>query len=82
MAAVRRALESGVRDGRAKWQLIERLGPMEPCAGVYVQRVGLAAGEAQAVVERLAVHSRIPEPLRVAHLIAGAIANGASRGRP
>ena len=45
-------------------------------------RVGLTSAAAQAVVERLAVHSRIPEPLRVAHLIAGAIGRGASRGRP
>jgi len=82
MSAIRQALESRIPGGHAKWQSIERLGPMEPCAGVYVQRIGLTAAEAQAVVERLAVHSQIPEPLRVAHLIAGAIASGASRGRP
>ena len=82
MSAIRRALESRIPDGQAKWRSIERLGPMEPCAGVHVQRIGLTAAEAQAVVERLAVHSQIPEPLRVAHLIAGAIASGASRGRP
>jgi uncharacterized protein len=82
MSAIRRALESRIPGGHAKWQSIERLGPMEPCAGVYVQRIGLTAEEARAVVDRLAIHSQIPEPLRVAHLIAGAIARGASRGRP
>jgi hypothetical protein len=80
--AVRRALEARLPGGAAKWRMIERLGPMEPCAGVYVQRVGLTAAQAAAVVERLAIHGRIPEPLRVAHLIAGALARGASRGRP
>jgi endonuclease V-like protein UPF0215 family len=55
---------------------------MEPCGGVFVQRVGLTVAQAAAVVERLAIHGRIPEPLRVAHLIAGALARGASRGRP
>jgi endonuclease V-like protein UPF0215 family len=79
--AVRRALETRVPGGRAKWRLIEQLGPMESCAGVYVQRIGLGPDEARTVVERLAVHSRVPEPLRVAHLIAGAIGKGASRGR-
>ena len=82
MEAIRRALETRIPGGAAKWRSIDRLGPMEPCAGVYVQRVGLSAEEAAAVVERLAIHSQIPEPLRVAHLIAGAIARGASRGRP
>jgi endonuclease V-like protein UPF0215 family len=82
MNAIRRALESRVPEGEAKWRLIEQLGPMEPCAGVYVQRVGLTGEQAGAVIARLAIHSQIPEPLRVAHLIAGALENGASRGRP
>jgi endonuclease V-like protein UPF0215 family len=82
MNAIRRALESRVPGGDTKWRLIERLGPMEPSGGVYVQRIGLTPEEARAVIDRLAVHSQIPEPLRVAHLIAGAIGKGASRGRP
>lgn len=82
MSAIRRALETRVPAGHAKWRLIERLGAMEPCAGVYVQRVGLTLEDAERVIERLAVHSQIPEPLRVAHLIAGAMESGTSRGRP
>lgn len=79
--AIRRALETRIAGGTAKWRVIERLGAMEPCGGVYVQRVGLSVAEAVQVVQRLALHGRIPEPLRVAHLIAGAIGRGASRGR-
>lgn len=82
MSSIRRALENRVPDGHAKWRLIERLGAMEPCAAVFVQRVGLTLEEAATVLDRLSVHSQIPEPLRVAHLIAGAIETGASRGRP
>lgn len=41
-----------------------------------------ALHEARTVIRRLAVHSRIPEPLRTAHLIAGVMATGESRGRP
>ena len=81
MNAIRRALETRIPGGHAKWRLIEQLGAMEACAGVYVQRIGLTAEQARAVVERLAMHSQIPEPLRVAHLIAGGIGKGASRGR-
>jgi uncharacterized protein len=79
---IRTALLSRVRGGRRKWALIERLEAMEQVAGVYVQRVGLPLEETERVIRRLAVHSNIPEPLRTAHLIAGGIATGESRGRP
>lgn len=81
MAAIRDALLAKVHGGPEKWALIERLGPMEPAGPVYVQRVGLSLDQAAAVVKRLAVEGSLPEPLRVAHLIAGAIAEGQSRGR-
>jgi hypothetical protein len=81
MEAVRQALLTRVPGGARKWALIERLGPMEPVAGVYVQRVGLTLDEADDIIRRFAVHGRIPEPLRTAHLIAGGIATGQSRGR-
>lgn len=81
MDRVRRALLTRVRGGARKWQLLERLGPAEPLAGLYVQRVGIQAEIAGRVLRRLAVNGTIPEPLRTAHLIAGAIATGQSRGR-
>ena len=79
--AIRRALLAHVPGGARKWRLIERAGPMEPIKGVYVQRAGLDPSEAQALLERFAVHSAVPEPLRTAHLIAGGIARGESRQR-
>jgi len=81
MEDIRRALLEHVRGGERKWRLIECLGPMESVAGLCVQRVGISRGESEAVIERLAVHGKIPEPLRAAHLIAGGIATGRSRGR-
>jgi endonuclease V-like protein UPF0215 family len=78
---IRRALLERVPGGRRKWRLVERLGPMEPAGGVFVQRAGLSLADAERVVHRLAVSGRIPEPLRTAHLIAGALATGQSRGR-
>lgn len=79
--AIRKALEERVRGGARKWGLIERLGPMERCGRVWVQRVALTLAEAEGIVERLAIHSVVPEPLRVAHAVAGGIARGESRGR-
>lgn len=80
-AAIEHALLSQVKGGRRKWRLIEQLGPMEPVAGVFVQRAGLSLQEAQSLIEGLAVHSVLPEPLRTAHLIAGGIVLGESRHR-
>jgi hypothetical protein len=81
LAAIQRALTTQVQEGEQKWALIERLGSPESVGHVYVQRVGLTLEEAQAVIERFTLHGHTPEPLRVAHLIAGALVNGQSRGR-
>ncbi len=79
--AIRRALLKHVANGLDKWTLIQQLGPMEPISHVYVQRVGLSREEAEAVLDRFALNGHVPEPLRIAHLIAGAIGSGQSRGR-
>jgi endonuclease V-like protein UPF0215 family len=81
MERVRRALLARVPGGRRKWDIIQRLGPPEPLAGVYVQRAGITRAQAERVIRRLAVHGSIPEPLRTAHLIAGGLMAGESRGR-
>lgn len=81
MQRIRDALLKNVPGGRRKWRLIERLGPMQPVGKVYVQALGLSLAQASDVIARLAVHGNVPEPLRTAHLIAGALATGQSRGR-
>ena len=68
-------------EGARKWGLIEKAGPMEPAHGVFVQRAGLSMQEAELVLARLCIHGKVPEPLRVAHLIAGGVTRGRSRGR-
>jgi endonuclease V-like protein UPF0215 family len=81
LAAVRHALTMRVHGGEQKWALIERLGLPEQAGKIYIQRVGLTLEEATAVIERFTVAGHIPEPLRIAHLIAGALVDGQSRGR-
>lgn len=81
LASIQKAL-TRLPGGEQKWALIDKLGPLELAGNVYVQRVGLTSEEAADVIGRFAVHSNIPEPLRTAHLIAGAIASGQSRGKP
>lgn len=48
---------------------------------LWVQRVGLSMEQARRIVKATTLHGNIPEPLRVAHLIAGALTTGRSRGR-
>ena len=81
LAAIRDALLKHIPAGAAKWRIIERLGPMEPAGPVFIQRVGLDREEALETVRHFAVHSHLPEPLRSAHLIAGALEDGQSRGK-
>ncbi len=82
LRAIRRALLDHVPGGARKWRLIEAAGPMEPLSGVHVQRCGLSLAEAEGLLVALQIHGRLPEPLRVAHLIAGGVTTGESRHRP
>ena len=81
MFQIRAALLEHVPGGLRKWRLIEKAGPMESAAGLFVQRAGISIDDARRVLKRLAVHSSMPEPLRTAHLIAGGVTLGESRHR-
>lgn len=81
LQAIRQALLSKVPGGGKKWRLIEAAGPMEPLGGIYVQRAGLGLEEAGALLASSQRHGKLPEPLRVAHLIAGGVTRGESRHR-
>jgi endonuclease V-like protein UPF0215 family len=48
---------------------------------LWVQRVGLSLPEARALVAATTLHGNVPEPLRLAHIIAGGVATGWSHGR-
>jgi len=81
MQAVRDALLDKVPGGRRKWQLIEKAGPIREAVGVWLQCAGVSHEDAAKAVARLALHGRMPEPLRVAHLIAGGISPLRTRQR-
>jgi endonuclease V-like protein UPF0215 family len=80
LAAIERALRRRVSGGARKWSLIVRAGPMEPMCGVWVQRAGLSPSAAERLIVETRVQGLVPEPIRIAHLIAGAIGSGTSRG--
>lgn len=80
MMGIRRALDA--RPGGArKWRLIQAAGQVERIAPVFVQRVGLSVEEARDLLRATTLHGSLPEPLRLAHLVAGGVTTGVSRGR-
>lgn len=94
LARVRKALKN-FRDYRRRWGLIEKAGDIKSCKirrhdlrrdlkgkkKVYYQSVGLSEKEAEEIIKLSSTHGQIPEPLRVAHLIATAVVKGESSGR-
>jgi endonuclease V-like protein UPF0215 family len=79
---VKDALLERTHNGAEKWELIEKHGPCEKLGALWVQRVGLTSVEAAELLAATTSHGNIPEPLRLAHIIAGGVERGASRGRP
>jgi endonuclease V-like protein UPF0215 family len=81
LSAVREALLGSVPGGRRKWRLVARAGPPQKMGDLWVQCAGCDCGVAARLIERLAVNSHVPEPLRTAHLIAGGISSLPTRQR-
>jgi endonuclease V-like protein UPF0215 family len=81
LESMRAALLNNIPGATRKWSLIEAAGPVEPLGQVFCQRVGLSLREAQALLAATTLHGNLPEALRLAHLIAGGVTTGKSRGR-
>lgn len=81
MGLVKTALFDRTPGAARKWALIERAGPVEAVGDVFVQRAGLDRDEAAALLKATTLHGNLPEPLRLAHIIAGGVTRGTSRGR-
>jgi len=81
MGMVKDALFGRTPGAARKWALIERAGAAEQLGELWGQRVGLDRAQALALIRATTLHGNLPEPLRVAHLIAGGVTLGTSRGR-
>ena len=78
---MRRAIKRTGPGWQRKLDLMLAAGDMEPLRGVHVQRAGLSVASARQLLAATTLHGKIPEPLRMAHLIAGGVTTGISRGR-
>jgi hypothetical protein len=63
-----------------KIRLIEELGKPEKVDDIYIQRVNITSREAMQILKITCTHSHIPEPIRIAHIIASGIVKGESHG--
>jgi hypothetical protein len=82
---VEKALKN-FKDYKKRWKTILKAGKIKNCSlvnnkKVYYQSIGLTDEETEEIIQLSCTHSQIPEPLRVAHLIATAIIKGESSGR-
>jgi endonuclease V-like protein UPF0215 family len=68
-----------------KMRLIEKAGKISKIKikdkNVFIQVAGISPKKAGEIVKIASTHSLIPEPIRIAHIIASGIKNGESRGR-
>jgi hypothetical protein len=74
--AVHRALQKHFKDWRIRWKMFEKLGSFRKMTvladepPVYVETIGADAKWAYNLIHFLSVCCRVPEPIRVARLIA------------
>ena len=83
-SSIKKALDN-IKDGNKKWALIEKAGaPFGMKIGersIYYQTSGINRKDAEDVIKLSSTRALIPEPLRIAHLIASGVVKGESYGR-
>lgn len=84
LSSIRDALKAHFPDWERRLEIISRnhVRPVEVPAGrVFVTSEGIEEREADAMVRRCIVRGCLPEPVRLAHLVATALVRGESHGR-
>jgi len=82
---IKRALKH-FNDFKKRWECVEHAGKIhkmriEKNKNIYYQFKGLAQSEVEKLIKLTCTRSLLPEPLRIAHLIASALIKGESGGR-
>jgi len=62
-------------------EIARRAGEIRRLSNLYVQTCGIDFDEAEKLIRAATLKGYIPEPVRIAHLVASAIIHGESRGR-
>lgn len=70
-----------IRGGDRKIALIRNAGTAVQYGDLYVQAAKIEPDEIRGLLKNTTLTGNIPEPLRLAHIIAGGVVRGVSRGR-
>ena len=84
LKSIKKALEKNLDDFEKRWKMILNAGKIKQMKlgnfSIYYQNVGVDDEETEEIILISLKHAQIPEPLRVAHLIASGIVKGESNG--
>lgn len=80
MAGIKKAL-SYLDDFEKRSMLIKKAGTVRKLGDIHYQSAGIDRKDAEEIIRISCTRSKIPEPVRVAHLIATAMVVGESHGR-
>lgn len=70
-----------VKDSEKKWNLITSSPKIKKVGSVFCQWIGTSEENVRNLIAISTTHGNIPEPLRIAHIIARGIITGESKGR-
>ena len=76
LLAIKRALIKHFKDWKVRWQIFEKIGPVyhfKPLINeppIYLEVLGARIGWAEKMVRAYSFSCRVPEPVRVARIIA------------
>lgn len=62
-------------------KFMARAGKIHKLDNIYIQFSGITLAKAKEIIKISSTHGHIPEPIRIAHLMAGGITLGQSRGK-
>jgi uncharacterized protein len=83
--AMRSALQKHFFDWHRRLEIVERHGLTEvgtAHGSIFVSVVGCPISETEEILRNCTVQGSMPEPLRLAHLVATAMVKGESKGNP
>ena len=81
---IKLALKKNFEDWKERWNLMSK-GKLHEIKTshnpIYVKCIGISLGEAKEIIKLSTIRGVIPEPIRVAHLIASGVTRGESYGK-
>ncbi len=78
---IRKALKK-LSNWKKRWGLVKKFGEVKEIkiknSLIYFQHIGIKETDARAIIRKSCVRSKVPEPIRLAHLIASGVSLGES----